>query len=85
MRNNITVKGQWMYPSSANALLINMGSRWPVNCRWGGQSLTLDRANEAVESASAKGADLRERSLVPRTSVQLAGMLRMSARERDMS
>jgi len=55
MRNNITVKGQWMYPPAANTLLINMvhvgllDLSKPDVVRFG-----LDQVNEAVAAAAGK-------------------------------
>ncbi len=56
MRNNITLKGQWMFPRSANTMMINMVSAGLLDIASGDvAAFGLDRANEAVAHASAKG------------------------------
>jgi len=53
MRNNITVKGQWMYPPSANTLLINLVRAGLLDIEKAEiANFPLKLANEAVAAAA---------------------------------
>jgi len=56
MRNNITVKGQWMYPPAANTLMINLVRAGLLDIHNAELApFSLDQANEAVAHAAAHG------------------------------
>ncbi|MEI9929580.1 MAG: hypothetical protein WDM89_03160 [Rhizomicrobium sp.] len=66
MRNNITLKGQWMFPPSANVLMINLVRSGLLDIS-GGEISTfpLDQANEAVAHAAGKGGKSRRTVICP--------------------
>lgn len=66
MRNNITVKGQWMYPPAANTLLINMvhGGLLDIAATEV-TAFPLDQANEAVTQAAKAGGRFRRTVICP--------------------
>ena len=66
MRNGVTVRGQWMYPASANigmARLIRSGlidlKQWEV------RTFGLDQANEAVAAAADWGGPFKIVAITP--------------------
>lgn len=66
MRNNITVRGQWMYPPSANALMINLVRAGLLDISTVETTVfPLDRANEAVASAAAAGGRFKRTVIRP--------------------
>jgi len=70
MRNSITVRGQWMYPRTANVGLINMIRSGVLDLT--GERVTvfpLVRANEAVRFAAAHGNPFDRTVLCPRTDL----------------
>jgi len=66
MRNNITVKGQWMYRPEANILMINMIRSGQLDLSHI-QSTTfpLDQANEAVAHAARDGGRFKRTVICP--------------------
>lgn len=53
MRNNITIRGQWMYPPEANTLLIAMVHAGLLDLsKPEVQAFALERVNEAVAAAA---------------------------------
>lgn len=66
MRNNITVKGQWMFPPAANTLMINFVRAGLLDISTlETTAFPLDLANEAVASAAAKGGRFRHTVICP--------------------
>ena len=66
MRNNITVKGQWMYLPSANTLLINLVRAGLLDISTvETTAFPLEQANEAVEHAAAKGGRFKRTVICP--------------------
>ncbi|MDE1173203.1 MAG: zinc-binding alcohol dehydrogenase family protein [Parvibaculaceae bacterium] len=66
MRNNITVTGQWMYPPSANTLMINLVRAGLLDISTvETTAFPLDQANEAVAHAAAKGGRFRRTVICP--------------------
>ena len=66
MRNNITVKGQWMCLPSANTMMINLVRAGLLDI--GATETTafpLDQANEAVAHAAAKGGRFKRTVICP--------------------
>jgi alcohol dehydrogenase len=60
MRNGITIRGQWMYPRTANASMANLIRAGLIDLdNWEVTSFSLDRANEAVEHAAKSGGAFR--------------------------
>ena len=56
MRNGITLRGQWMYPRTANASLVNLIRSGLIDIdQWAIERFRLDQANEAVAYAQDKG------------------------------
>jgi alcohol dehydrogenase len=56
MRNNISLRGQWMYPRDANVRLINLIRRGLLDLgHFSVTDFALDQANEAVAHAAAHG------------------------------
>jgi len=56
MRNNITIRGQWMYPPEANIRLIGLVRSGLLDLRtFAVTEFDLDDANEAVAHAAANG------------------------------
>lgn len=66
MRNLITVRGQWMYDTSAIPGLLGLvrGGLLDLN-NWQVQPFALDRANEAVDHAAANAGPFKLTTLVP--------------------
>ncbi len=66
MRNNITVKGQWMYPASANTLMINLVRAGLLDISSAEvAAFTLDLANEAVAAAASKDGKAKRVVIAP--------------------
>ncbi|MFC3068773.1 alcohol dehydrogenase catalytic domain-containing protein [Phenylobacterium soli] len=66
MRNNVTVKGQWMYPPAANVSLINLVRSGVLDLAMiETTAFPLDRANEAVAHAAATGGRFRRTVICP--------------------
>jgi alcohol dehydrogenase len=66
MRNNITLRGQWMFPREAVPRLIALARAGLLDL--GGFRVTpfpLDRANEALEHAARTGGRFRMTLLCP--------------------
>ena len=66
MRNSVTLRGQWMYPRTANARLIAMIASGVLDLA--GERVTtfpLARANEAVAHAAAHGGPFDRTVLLP--------------------
>ncbi|MFE2407568.1 alcohol dehydrogenase catalytic domain-containing protein [Kitasatospora sp. NPDC059408] len=66
MRNSVTVRGQWMYPRTANIGIIRLLTSGtldlaPERVR----SFTLDAVNDAIAYAAAHGGPFDRTSLVP--------------------
>ncbi|MFD7004197.1 medium chain dehydrogenase/reductase family protein [Streptomyces mirabilis] len=56
MRNNITIRGQWMYPREANAQLIQLARTGLLDLRqFSVTAFDLDHANAALAHAAADG------------------------------
>lgn len=56
MRNNVTIKGQWMYPPYANTLMIHLVQGGLLDLSMvKTTAFPLERANEAVAHAAAAG------------------------------
>jgi alcohol dehydrogenase len=54
MRNSVTVRGQWMYPRTANVGMIRLVASGTLDLEHDQvTSFTLDEANEAVAHAAA--------------------------------
>jgi alcohol dehydrogenase len=54
MRNSVTVRGQWMYPHTANVGMIRLVASGTLDLEHDQvTSFTLDEANEAVAHAAA--------------------------------
>ncbi|MCV7424711.1 zinc-binding alcohol dehydrogenase family protein [Mycobacterium yunnanensis] len=70
MRNSVTVRGQWMYPRTANVGLINMIRSGVLDlARERVTVFPLVRANEAVRFAAAHGNPFDRTVLCPRTDL----------------
>lgn len=66
MRSNVTIRGKWMYPPSANNLLINMVRGGLLDISTVETSVfPLDRANEAVASALSRGGPFKRTVICP--------------------
>ncbi|MEI9990504.1 MAG: zinc-binding alcohol dehydrogenase family protein [Rhizomicrobium sp.] len=66
MRNNITVKGQWMYPPAANTLMINLVRAGLLDIATvETTAFPLDQANAAVANAAAKGGRFKRTVICP--------------------
>jgi alcohol dehydrogenase len=66
MRNNVTVRGQWMYPPAANTQMINLVRAGLLDISAvETTAFPLDRANEAVAHAAAKGGSFRRTVICP--------------------
>ncbi len=66
MRNNITLKGQWMYPPSANTLMINLVRAGLLDISTvETTAFPLDQANEAVAHAAAAGGRFKRTVICP--------------------
>jgi alcohol dehydrogenase len=66
MRNSVTVRGQWMYPRTANHRMIEMIRNGVLDLSH--ETVTtfpLDRANEAVDHAAAHGGPFDRTVLLP--------------------
>lgn len=60
MRHGITIRGQWMYPRTANRTMANLIRAGLIQLdNWEVTSFSLDRANEAVEHAANSGGPFR--------------------------
>ena len=60
MRNGITIRGQWMYPRTANLTMVNLIRAGLIELdNWEVTSFSLERANEAVEHAAKSGGPFR--------------------------
>ena len=70
MRNSVTVRGQWMYPRTANHRLIQMIRSGALDL--GHEVVTtfrLRQVNEAVAYAAAHGGPFDRTVLLPRDDV----------------
>jgi alcohol dehydrogenase len=66
MRNNITVKGQWMCPRSANTLMINLVRAGLLDISSvETTAFPLEQANEAVANAAAAGGRFKRTVIRP--------------------
>ncbi len=66
MRNNITVKGQWMGPRSANTRMIDLVRSGLLDISTGEiAAFPLEQANEAVANAAGKGGKVRRTVICP--------------------
>ncbi|WP_030802852.1 alcohol dehydrogenase catalytic domain-containing protein [Streptomyces sp. NRRL F-2799] len=73
MRNSVTVRGQWMFPRTANVGLIALLTAGlldlaPERVR----SFPLDAANDAVRHAAAHGGPFQRTALLPSPTAQTA-------------
>ncbi len=71
MRDSVTVRGQWMYPRTANQRLINMIRSGVLDLRH--ESITpfrLDQVNEAIAYAAAHGGPFDRTVLLPGTKTE---------------
>ncbi|MFE5581478.1 alcohol dehydrogenase catalytic domain-containing protein [Kitasatospora sp. NPDC056531] len=66
MRNSVTVRGQWMYPRSANVGMIRLvaSGALDLNAEWV-RTFPLDAVNDAVEYAAAHGGPFDRTVLAP--------------------
>lgn len=68
MRNNITMKGQWMYPPEANALLIGMVQAGLLDLsKPDPVPFTIEQVNEAVAAAAGQGGRAVQAVICPST------------------
>ena len=68
MRNNITVRGQWMYPPHAVGAMVRLVRAGLVQLNhYAVTTFSLDQANEAVAHAAANAAPMQK------TVIQIAG------------
>ena len=66
MRNNITIRGQWMYPREANIRLIALVRSGLLDLsQFDITAFDLDHANEAVAYAAANGTPFKATVLRP--------------------
>jgi alcohol dehydrogenase len=66
MRNNITVRGQWMYPPHAGALMVGMIRAGLVDlAQCDVTTFSLDEANLAVDHAAANAGPFRMTVILP--------------------
>lgn len=66
MHNNITLKGQWMYPPTANTSLISLVRAGLLDLSMvGTTAFPLDQANEAVAHAAAAGGRFKRTVICP--------------------
>lgn len=66
MRNNITLRGQWMYPASANRGMANLIRAGLIDLsNWEVATFSLDQANEAVTHAAAHGGAFKATVITP--------------------
>jgi len=66
MRNNITIRGQWMYPPEANIRLIGLIRSGLLDLRnFDITDFDLDKANEAVAHAAAHGGPFKVTVIQP--------------------
>jgi alcohol dehydrogenase len=66
MRNNITIRGQWMLPREANLRLISMIRSGLIDLdQFDVTSFALDQANEAVAHAAAHGGPFKITAIRP--------------------
>jgi alcohol dehydrogenase len=66
MRNNVTVRGQWMYPRAANLGMRALVGRGLLDLsQWAVTAFPLARANEALDHAAAHGGPFRLTVLQP--------------------
>jgi alcohol dehydrogenase len=68
MRNSVTVRGQWMYPRTANHQLIKM-IRGGVPDLAHEAVIPLSAADEAVDYAASHGDPFDRTVLLPRSGV----------------
>ncbi|KAA0097846.1 zinc-binding alcohol dehydrogenase family protein [Mycolicibacterium sp. P1-18] len=70
MRNSVTVRGQWMYPRTANAQLIKMIRGGVLDLAHERVTVfPLTRVNDAVRFAAAHGDPFQRTVLCPRTDL----------------
>lgn len=73
MRNNISLQGRWMYPSSAIPRMIAMVQSGLIDLRlFETVSFSLDQANEAVEHAAVNAGPFRMTVIRPQTVLAVA-------------
>jgi alcohol dehydrogenase len=66
MRNGITIRGQWMYPRTANRNMVNLIRSGLIDLdNWEVARFSLDRANEAVAHAARNGDPFRMTVIEP--------------------
>jgi alcohol dehydrogenase len=66
MRNSVTVRGQWMYPRTANAQMIRLLRSGVLNLGYERvTTFTLDEVNEAVAHAAAHAGPFDRTVLLP--------------------
>ena len=66
MRNNITMRGQWMYPAAANVGMVRLIRSGLVDLsQWETRTFSLDQANEAVAAAAANGGPFKFVAITP--------------------
>jgi alcohol dehydrogenase len=66
MRNNITIRGQWMYPPEANIRLIGLIRSGLLDVStFDVTDFDLDKANEAVAHAAAHGGPFKVTVIQP--------------------
>lgn len=66
MRNNITIRGQWMYPREANSRLISLIQAGLLDLRlFEITRFDLDDANEAVSFAASNGGPFKSTVIQP--------------------
>ncbi len=67
MRNSVTVRGQWMYPRSANVGIIRLAASGALDLSGDRvRTFGLDDVNEAVAHAAAHPGPFDRTVLVPR-------------------
>jgi alcohol dehydrogenase len=66
MRDGITIRGQWMYPRTANRNMVNLIRSGLIDLdNWEVARFSLDRANEAVAHAAKSGGPFRMTVIAP--------------------
>ena len=66
MRNNITIRGQWMYPREANSKLISLVQAGLLDLYlFEITPFDLDHANEAVSYAASNGGPFKATIIQP--------------------
>lgn len=66
MRNGITIRGQWMFPATANRSMVNLIRSGLIDLdHWEVTKFDLDHANEAVVQAAKSGGPFKLTVITP--------------------